>query len=115
MDGPEPFALSALVVVAFVRIVTNARDFSDPTPPNVAVATIDHLLERPAAQLLTPGPRHWSLCADLVRRSSSSGKTVADAQHAAVAMEHGCTWVTRDRDFGRFQRLGLRWEHLEPD
>jgi hypothetical protein len=37
---------------------------------------------------------------------------VADAQHAAVAIAEGCTWVTRDRDFTRFARHGLRWEHL---
>jgi predicted nucleic acid-binding protein len=34
---------------------------------------------------------------------------VADAQHAAVAVEHGCTLVTTDADFDRFP--GLRWRH----
>jgi predicted nucleic acid-binding protein len=34
---------------------------------------------------------------------------VADAQHAAVAVEHGCTMVTTDSDFDRFP--GLRWQH----
>ncbi|MBI4860481.1 MAG: PIN domain-containing protein [Candidatus Riflebacteria bacterium] len=37
------------------------------------------------------------------------GKLSADAQHAAVAIEHGCTFVTTDSDFDRFP--GPRWEH----
>ena len=45
-------------------------------------------------------------------------KTVAgkitDAQHAAVAIEHGCTLVTRDPDFERFRPHGLDFELLEP-
>ncbi len=37
---------------------------------------------------------------------------VADAQHAAVAIAEGATWVTRDGDFARFRRSGLHWQHL---
>ena len=33
VDGAEPFALSVLVAVGFVRIVTNRRIYEDPTPP----------------------------------------------------------------------------------
>jgi predicted nucleic acid-binding protein len=36
---------------------------------------------------------------------------VADAAHAAVAIESGCEWVTADTDFARFSPL-LRWKHL---
>lgn len=45
---------------------------------------------------------------------SAQGKLVADAQHAAIALEHGCTWVTRDLDFEPFRQTGLRVEILEP-
>jgi hypothetical protein len=38
-----------------------------------------------------------------------SGKLVADACHAALALEHGCQWVSTDSDLGRFP--GLRWRH----
>lgn len=112
--GPEPFALSVLTAVAFVRIVTNSRIFTDATSPSLAIAVIEHLLEQPSCRLLVPGDRHWRLCADLISSAGSKGKHVADAQHAAVAMEYGCTWVTRDRDFGRFEPAGLRWQLLEP-
>jgi predicted nucleic acid-binding protein len=39
---------------------------------------------------------------------------VADAQHAAVALEHGCTWATRDGDFEKFRKTGLRVEMVVP-
>jgi uncharacterized protein len=50
--------------------------------------------------------------ADLCRATNATGKLVADAQHAALAMAEGCTWVTRDRDFGRFVPYGLVWQNL---
>ncbi len=31
------------------------------------------------------------------------------AQHAAIAIEHGCTMVSTDSYFGRFP--GVRWQH----
>jgi predicted nucleic acid-binding protein len=36
---------------------------------------------------------------------------VADAVHAAVAIENGCEWVTADTDFSRFVPP-LRWMRL---
>ena len=110
--GPEPFALSPLVVGAFVRLVTNARAFPDPTPLPVALATMTTLLSRRSCRFLGPGEAHWDLFARLCTHARATGKLVADAQLAAVAIEHGCTWVTRDRDFSKFQGAGLRWEHL---
>lgn len=113
--GPEPFALSALVATAFVRVVTNPRIFADPTPCGIAVGVIDSIVEQPTCRLRSPGARHWMLTADLVRNGGATGKLVADAAHAAVAIEHGCTWATRDRGFERFQPHGLRWRHVGPE
>lgn len=110
--GREPFALSVLVAVGFVRVVTNARIYTKPTPLPVALAVIESLLGHPRCRLVVPGPDHWRGFADLSRATSAAGKLVADAQHAALAMSAGCTWVTRDRDFARFAAQGLRWEHL---
>jgi hypothetical protein len=39
------------------------------------------------------------------------GKLIADAAHAALAIETGCEWITADTDFARFAPL-LRWRHL---
>lgn len=112
VSGPHPFALSGLVAVAFVRIVTNRRIFEEPTPLPVALAAIDAIVARSTCRLLEPGPRHWELVAELCRKANVSGGAVSDAQHAAVAIENGCEWVTRDSDFRAFEPHGLRWQHL---
>ena len=112
VEGPQPFALSALVAVGFLRIVTNARIYRSPTPLPLALATLDMLVSRPTCLVLGPGSSHLHLVGALCRASGAAGKAVADAQHAAVAVEHGCTFVTRDRDFAAFAPFGLNWQHL---
>lgn len=112
VNGPEAFGLSVLVAVAFVRIATNRRVYDPPTSPAMALAAIDALLQHESCRLLTPGPRHWNLVSSLCRTTGAKAKGVADVQHAAVAIEHGCTWVSRDGDFARFAPHGLRWKHL---
>jgi hypothetical protein len=110
--GPAPFALSVLVGAAFVRIVTNHRIYADPTPLPVALGALEALAARPSCRVVAPGPDHLRHLAALCRAADATGKLVADAQHAAVAVEHGCTLASRDRDFARFARAGLRFSHL---
>ncbi len=110
--GAEPFALSVLVAAGFLRIVTNPRIYERPTPLSAALATIEALVERPTCRVIGPGKKHLELLAGLCRATRSSGKLVADAAHAAVAMENGCVLVTRDADFERFAAHGLRWQYL---
>lgn len=107
--GPEPFALSVLALVGVVRIVTNARIFRPASTLAEALEFCNELVGRPNARIVGPGPRHWDLVGELCRACGATAKLVADAQHAAVAIEHGCTWVTTDSDFARFPRL--RWRH----
>ena len=107
--GPEPFALSVLVLAGFIRIATNRRIFDPPSTIDTAFAFVSSLLERPTARIVGPGPDHFPIFEQLCRDSGAAGKLVADAQHAAVAIEHGCTMVSTDSDFSRFP--GLRWQH----
>lgn len=105
----EPFALSVLALSAVVRITTNPRIFRRPSTLDEVFAFVQELRTRPTARVVSPGPEHIELFEGLCRRAGASGKLVADAQHAAVAIEHGCTLVTTDSDFDRFP--GLRWRH----
>ena len=107
--GREPFALSVLALVGVLRIVTNARIFKPASTLEDALAFTGELARRPTARLVGPGPRHWELLTELCRAAGATAKLIADAQHAAVAIEHGCTLVTTDSDFARFP--GLRWQH----
>ncbi len=112
VNGREPFAMSVLVAVGFVRIVTNSKVYRLPTPVPTALAVIDQLVAHPHCRLVAPSNQHWRHVADLCRSTNAQGKLVADAQHAALAISEGCTWVTRDADFAAFAPHGLRWDHL---
>ena len=112
--GTEPFFLSPLVAVGFIRIVTNPS-FSDyPTPLLQALTFIETILSSEQCYQPEIGKNHWKFVRRLCESSGARGKLVADAQHAALALEHGCTWVTRDHDFKKFKSQGLRMELLEP-
>lgn len=112
--GPEPFALSLEVAVSFVRVITHPRYPSGPTPLPQAMAVIESLRQMPGCRLLAAGERHWEIFRRLCEEVGAAGKRVADARHAALALEHGCTWVTRDADFLDFVPSGLRLELLTP-
>ena len=109
--GPEPFALSELVLHGFVRVVTNPRLFDPPSTIQQAFRFLDALLGRPTCSVLRPGPSHWSIFRALCHESGVRGKLVTDAAHAALAIESGCEWITADTDFARFAPA-LRWQHL---
>lgn len=107
--GPEPFALSVLVLSGLVRITTNPKIFKTPSTLDEVFGFIEELTARPTARPVAPGPEHLALFERLCRDSRATGKLVADAQHAAVAIENGCTMATTDSDYDRFP--GLRWQH----
>ena len=107
--GPEPFALSVLVRSGFIRVVTNPRVFDPPSTLDQSFAFVSALVERPTARIVGPGPDHLDILERLCRESGANGKLVANAQHAAIAIEHGCTMVSTDFNFNRFP--GLRWQH----
>jgi toxin-antitoxin system PIN domain toxin len=113
-NGPELFAISPLVASAFVRIVTHPAFRPFPTPLEQAMAAIGSLIALPSCVIPGLGEKHWMLFCQLCRDSAAYGKIVADAQHAAVALGNGCTWVTRDGDFEKFRKSGLRMKILTP-
>ena len=109
--GPEPYALSEVVLHGFLRVATNGRIFNPPSTTAQAYRFVDSLLARPQCVLLRPGPLHWKIFRDLTNRPRVSGKLIADAVHAAIAIESGCEWVSADTDFALFSPP-LRWQHL---
>ena len=81
--------------------------FERPLSTFEAEAAISSWLHQPAAGILEPGERHWDILRCLVRDGQAAGPLVTDAVLAAIALEHGTTVCTTDRDFSRFS--GLRW------
>jgi toxin-antitoxin system PIN domain toxin len=105
--GDTRFAISPLVLSAIVRIVTNPRVFVQASAPAEAFGFCDGLLAQPHCEIVEPGERHWAIFRDLCVKSGTRGSRVSDAWFAALAIEHGCTWITFDRDYARFD--GLKW------
>jgi toxin-antitoxin system PIN domain toxin len=106
--APEAFGLSELVLSGVLRVLTHPKVFNPPTPTAKALAFVEALRAQPNAVVLRPGDRHWDIFVDLCRSSSAKGNLIADAYHAALAIEHGAEWITTDRDFTRFPGLRLR-------
>ena len=107
--GPSAFGISESVLSGFVRIVTNPQVFKVATPTEVALRFCQNLLDCPQACVLRPGARNWTIFRSLCQSGPLSGKLVADAWHAALAIEYDCEWISTDADFSRF--TGLRWQH----
>lgn len=113
-NGDAPFALSTGVATGFVRVVTGTSVFaSKPSPMAAALEFVDELFAAESCRWVSPAAEHWRLFSRLCTATRSKGKTAADAVHAAVAIENGCTLASCDRDFERFAEHGLRWLHLD--
>jgi toxin-antitoxin system PIN domain toxin len=108
-NGDEPLGLPDAVLSGFLRVVTNRRAFTEPTPAQEAWAMVGALLEAPAAMFLRPAERHWQAFRDLSDGVEARGNDLADAYLAAYAVSHNATWLSADRGFARFR--GLRWRH----
>src|SRR5437588_9540328 len=91
--GPEPFALSEPVLQGFVRVVTNPKIFRPASTLPQAFRFLDALLTRPTCTVIRPGSEHWAIFRRLCEESGVKGKLVADAAHAALAIESGFEWV----------------------
>ncbi len=107
VDGDESVGVSDVVLAGTLRILTHPRIFDPPTALPVATAAIGVLLAHPQVQVIRPLPGHWERTRDLALTARCRGNDIADAAHAALAIQHGATLVTKDRRFARFP--GLRW------
>jgi len=110
INGPEPYAVSDFALTGMVRVVTNPRIYPrDVATIDEALAFAEQIRDQPHARVVSPGPSFWEIFARLCRQVNARAKLVPDAYLAALAIEHGCEFVSTDRDFGRFP--GLRWRH----
>jgi toxin-antitoxin system PIN domain toxin len=104
----EPVGLAWVVVLGFVRLMSNRRVLIRPMPAAQAVEHCKSWLLRPNVRVLLPGPTHLDVFTSLV--SAPIGPNlVTDAHLAALAIEHGAVLHSNDADFGRFS--GLNWHN----
>lgn len=107
VESEAAFGISPLTLSALVRITTNVKAFQNPSPLRECFDFCKALTSQPNCRIVEPAERHWTIFERLCRETETTGPRVADAWFAALAIEHGCEWVTLDRDYARFP--GLDW------
>ncbi|HEY7246755.1 MAG TPA: type II toxin-antitoxin system VapC family toxin [Xanthobacteraceae bacterium] len=106
-DEPRGVALAWTALLAFLRLSTRRGIFPKPLQVEDALRVIEHWLGHPRAQVAHPGERHAEILGRLLRPTGAAGNLTTDAHLAALAIEHGATVLSFDRDFARFE--GVQW------
>jgi uncharacterized protein len=99
-------------LAAVARITTNRRSYPHASSIEEALSFSKYLLDQSHCRIVEPGIRHWDIFQQLLLDTGVTGSTVTDAWYAALAIEHGCQWITLDRNFARFS--GVRWAPPTP-
>ena len=110
--GSETIGLPWITLWAFMRISTNSRVLNNPKTAHEAFQIVREWLALPGVVVVQPGPRHLELLERLVIDDRAAGPLTTDAALAAMAIEHGATLASTDRDFSRFP--DLRWVNPIP-
>jgi len=63
--GASAYGVSDLVLSGFLRVVTHARVFREPTPLDTVLRSVGQVRDRPNCVSVTPGDRHWDIFAGL--------------------------------------------------
>lgn len=103
-------ALTWPALLGFLRLATRAGIFAAPMPVADALQIVQTWLGHNAAVVLQPTEHHAAVLGRLLIGANQGGPLVSDAHLAALAIEHGATMLSFDRDFARF--AGLRFERL---
>lgn len=92
-------------LLAYLRITTRHGNFAQTHSVKGAWSQISAWLDQPSVWIPEPTARHATLLEAIMNDAEVSGDLVSDAHLAVLAMEHGLTLCTNDRDFARFPNL----------
>jgi toxin-antitoxin system PIN domain toxin len=107
LSSDEPFGFAWIVILGFLRIVTNGKIMPTPLPPDIAVEIVDDWLRQPPVRTVVPSRQHWSIYKELIAPLGTAANLTSDAHLAALAIENGARLYSTDNDFSRFH--SLRW------
>jgi toxin-antitoxin system PIN domain toxin len=109
LNGSNRVGLPWPSLVAFLRLVTNPRIFTQPESIADAWAQVRKWLACEPVWVPEATDRHAALLEELLASPGIHANLVPDAHLAALALEHGLTLCSTDGDFARFPML--RWEN----
>lgn len=107
LNGPRRVGIPWPTLLAFLRITTNPRLFERPLPTGLAWEQNHAWLSCAPVWVPGPGARHAEILGDLLIETQATGNLVPDVHLAALALEHGLTLYSTNRDFAIFP--GLSW------
>ncbi len=110
LAAPAGVGLAWVSLLGFLRISTRRGIFPQPLSIDDALGTMKFWLDHPRVQVLLPTQQHADLLGGLLATAGTADNLTTDAHLAALAIEHGATLVSFDRDFDRFD--GLSFERL---
>jgi len=108
LGGGEGVGFAWFALIAFLRVITHPAALARPLAIERAGELLEVWLEAPPAVVVEPTRRHLALLRGLLERAGTGGNLTNDAHLAALALEHGATIVSFDRDFGRFAGVRSR-------
>lgn len=103
LSGGEGVGFAWAALLAFLRLTTHPAILERPLPLTRSAEVVERWLSAPPALIVEPTRRHLAILRGLLERSGTAGNLVGDAHLAALALEHGATVVSFDRDFARFE------------
>ncbi|MBS1868230.1 MAG: type II toxin-antitoxin system VapC family toxin [Actinobacteria bacterium] len=106
MNAPDRVGIPWPTLLAFVRLMGNPNVVRRPVPLREAWARAERWLAQPQAWIPLPTERHQAIFSELLR-GETRHDVANDAHLAALAVEHGLTVCSTDRDFSRFEPI--RW------
>ncbi len=109
LSSSELVGLPWHTILSFLRISTAPRMISYPFELDSATAIVDNWLKLRNVTIVAPTEEHWRILVNLLPKTRARGSLIMDAHLAALAMEHGATLCTNDRDFARFPGLKVEF------
>lgn len=107
LNADETICFSWHTIMGFVRIVTTPNMFPNHFTPAAALDIASSMMTAQNAKMLQPGIRHFAILRKLIEQTGISGARISDAHIAALAIEHGATIASADRDFRVFDGIDL--------
>jgi toxin-antitoxin system PIN domain toxin len=109
LNGSQMIGLSWVVLLGFIRLLTNPRIYHNPYSPPEILAIVATWLEQPHVKIIHPSEQHFTRLASLIEQVGTAGNLTTDAHLAALAIDRGLILQTTDADFARF--AGLKWNN----
>jgi toxin-antitoxin system PIN domain toxin len=107
-EGPELVYLFWPALMGYLRIVTHPAILPRPLTPQVAMANIGTLLDRPHVRAPGELDGFWPIFR-ITAGDRPRGNDVPDAHLAALMRQHGVRLIyTHDRGFRRFDGIDAR-------